>query len=39
MRRDAFEITMTLGAGRHDATIRTCDLGVDYVRFNSGYSS
>ena len=39
MRGDAFEITMTLGAGTHDATIRTCDLGVDYVRFNSDYSS
>lgn len=39
MRGDAFEMTMTLAAGRRDATIRTCDLGVDYVRFNSDYSS
>jgi len=39
MRGKDFDITMTLGAGKHAATILTCDLGVDYVRFNSDYSS
>ncbi len=39
MRGKEFDIAMTLGAGQHAATILTCDLGVDYVRFNSDYSS
>ena len=39
MRGKEFEIAMTLGAGKHEATILTCDLGVDYVKFNSDYSS
>jgi glutamate N-acetyltransferase / amino-acid N-acetyltransferase len=34
-----FEIVVDLAAGRHEAAILTCDLGVDYVRFNSDYSS
>jgi glutamate N-acetyltransferase/amino-acid N-acetyltransferase len=34
-----FAIDVDLGAGRHEATIVACDLGTDYVRFNSEYSS
>jgi N-acetylglutamate synthase/N-acetylornithine aminotransferase len=34
-----FAIDVDLGAGRHAATIVGCDLGTDYVRFNSEYSS
>jgi glutamate N-acetyltransferase/amino-acid N-acetyltransferase len=34
-----FAIDVELGAGRHEAAILTCDLGTDYVRFNSEYSS
>jgi glutamate N-acetyltransferase/amino-acid N-acetyltransferase len=36
---EEFAIEIDLGAGRHAATILTSDLGVDYVRFNSEYSS
>jgi glutamate N-acetyltransferase / amino-acid N-acetyltransferase len=34
-----FAVDVELGAGRYAATILTCDLGTDYVRFNSEYSS
>jgi glutamate N-acetyltransferase/amino-acid N-acetyltransferase len=34
-----FTIDIDLGEGRERAEILTCDLGVDYVRFNSDYSS
>ncbi|MBI2964449.1 MAG: bifunctional glutamate N-acetyltransferase/amino-acid acetyltransferase ArgJ [Deltaproteobacteria bacterium] len=34
-----FAIEIDLGAGAHAASVLTCDLGVDYVRFNSTYSS
>ena len=33
------EIVVDLGAGGEEAAILTCDLGVDYVRFNSDYTS
>ena len=39
MQGSEFAIDVDLGIGRHAATILTCDLGVDYVRFNSEYSS
>jgi glutamate N-acetyltransferase / amino-acid N-acetyltransferase len=39
MKGKEFEITVELGAGRERATMLTCDLGVDYVKFNSEYSS
>ena len=39
MRGKEFEIMMTLGAGKHEATVTTCDLGIAYVKFNSDYSS
>jgi glutamate N-acetyltransferase/amino-acid N-acetyltransferase len=34
-----FEIAVELGAGRGQAMMLTCDLGVDYVKFNSAYTS
>lgn len=34
-----FDIAVELGAGRERATMLTCDLGVDYVKFNSAYTS
>jgi glutamate N-acetyltransferase/amino-acid N-acetyltransferase len=39
MQRTEFTIEVALDAGRESASILTCDLGVDYVRFNSAYSS
>ena len=39
MQRNEFGIDIDLAAGRHRASILTCDLGVDYVKFNSDYSS
>ncbi len=33
------EIEADLGAGREESAILTCDLGVEYVKFNSEYSS
>lgn len=39
MRAAEFAIEIELGVGAHEARILTSDLGVDYVRFNSEYSS
>jgi glutamate N-acetyltransferase / amino-acid N-acetyltransferase len=39
MQRSEFEIECDLGAGRERAQMLACDLGVDYVEFNSEYSS
>jgi glutamate N-acetyltransferase/amino-acid N-acetyltransferase len=39
MRGKDFTIDIDLGEGSERAEILTCDLGVDYVRFNSEYSS
>ena len=39
MQRKDFTIDIDLGEGREQAAILTCDLGVDYVKFNSEYSS
>jgi glutamate N-acetyltransferase / amino-acid N-acetyltransferase len=39
MQRTEFTIEVDLDAGRESASILTCDLGLDYVRFNSDYSS
>jgi glutamate N-acetyltransferase / amino-acid N-acetyltransferase len=39
MQRKDFTIDIDLGEGRERAAILTCDLGVDYVKFNSEYSS
>jgi N-acetylglutamate synthase/N-acetylornithine aminotransferase len=39
MQRKDFTIDIDLGEGRERAEILTCDLGVDYVKFNSAYSS
>lgn len=39
MQREDFTIDIDLGEGRERAAILTCDLGVDYVKFNSEYSS
>ncbi len=39
MRRDAFTVTVDLGAGAGTATITTSDLTPAYVRFNSAYST
>ena len=39
MMRKEFDIEVDLGEGREQATVLTCDLGVDYVRFNSAYTS
>jgi glutamate N-acetyltransferase/amino-acid N-acetyltransferase len=33
------EIAVELGAGRHDATVWTCDLTYDYVRINADYTT
>ena len=39
MCRDRFDVEIDLGAGRATASMLTCDIGVEYVRFNSEYSS
>lgn len=39
MKRDAYVMTLRLGAGPGRATIVTSDLTEDYVRFNSAYTS
>jgi glutamate N-acetyltransferase/amino-acid N-acetyltransferase len=33
------EVAMELGAGRHAATVWTCDLSYDYVRINAEYTT
>lgn len=39
MKAAAFAIEIDLAVGSHQASVLTSDLGVDYVRFNSEYSS
>jgi glutamate N-acetyltransferase/amino-acid N-acetyltransferase len=39
MKGREFTIEVELGAGRDRASMLTCDLGVDYVKFNSAYTS
>ncbi|MGH7855827.1 MAG: bifunctional ornithine acetyltransferase/N-acetylglutamate synthase, partial [Candidatus Binatia bacterium] len=39
MKGREFAVDVDLGLGRHEASVLTCDLGVEYVRFNSEYSS
>jgi glutamate N-acetyltransferase/amino-acid N-acetyltransferase len=39
MMRKEFDIDVDLGEAREQASVLTCDLGVDYVRFNSAYTS
>jgi glutamate N-acetyltransferase/amino-acid N-acetyltransferase len=39
MKGREFTIDLDLGAGRDRASMLTCDLGVDYVKFNSAYTS
>jgi glutamate N-acetyltransferase/amino-acid N-acetyltransferase len=39
MKGREFTIEVDLGAGRDRASMLTCDLGVDYVKFNSAYTS
>jgi glutamate N-acetyltransferase / amino-acid N-acetyltransferase len=39
MKGREFTIEIDLGAGRERASMLTCDLGVDYVKFNSAYTS
>jgi len=39
MKGREFTIEVDLGAGRDRASVLTCDLGVDYVKFNSAYTS
>ncbi len=36
---DAVDVRIDLGAGDAEATFLTCDLSVDYVRFNSAYTT
>jgi glutamate N-acetyltransferase/amino-acid N-acetyltransferase len=39
MRRREVEVAVELGAGRHGATVWTCDLSYDYVRVNADYTT
>ena len=39
MKGREFTIDLELGAGRERGSMLTCDLGVDYVKFNSAYTS
>jgi glutamate N-acetyltransferase/amino-acid N-acetyltransferase len=39
MKGREFTIDLELGAGRERGSVLTCDLGVDYVKFNSAYTS
>jgi len=39
MRRDEVTIDVDLGAGRGSATVLTCDLTPEYVRFNAEYTT
>ncbi len=39
MKGSEFAIDLDLGAGRERACMLTCDLGVEYVKFNSSYTS
>jgi len=39
LRRPEIEVSVDLGAGRHAATVWTCDLSYDYVRINAEYTT
>ena len=39
MRAKEVEVALDLGAGRHAATVWTCDLSYDYVRINAEYTT
>ena len=39
MKRPEFAVRIDLGLGRGEHAVLTCDLGMNYVRFNSEYSS
>jgi len=39
MRAKEIELAVELGAGRHQATVWTCDLSYDYVRINADYTT
>jgi glutamate N-acetyltransferase / amino-acid N-acetyltransferase len=39
MRKDEVQITVDLGVGRASATVLTCDLTPEYVRFNAEYTT
>ncbi|MGC4948732.1 bifunctional glutamate N-acetyltransferase/amino-acid acetyltransferase ArgJ [Streptomyces sp. DT224] len=39
MRRDAVDITVTLGIGEGEATVYGCDLSADYIRVNADYTT
>ena len=39
LRASEIEVAVELGAGRHAATVWTCDLSYDYVRINAEYTT
>jgi glutamate N-acetyltransferase/amino-acid N-acetyltransferase len=39
LRKREVEVALELGAGRHTATVWTCDLSYDYVRINAEYTT
>lgn len=39
LRKPEVEVAVELGAGRHQATVWTCDLSYDYVRINADYTT
>jgi glutamate N-acetyltransferase/amino-acid N-acetyltransferase len=39
LRKKEVEVAVDLGAGRHEATVWTCDLSYDYVRINADYTT
>lgn len=39
LRKPEVEVAVALGAGRHEATVWTCDLSYDYVRINADYTT
>jgi glutamate N-acetyltransferase / amino-acid N-acetyltransferase len=39
LRANDIEVAVALGAGRHAATVWTCDLSYDYVRINADYTT
>jgi glutamate N-acetyltransferase / amino-acid N-acetyltransferase len=39
MAADEIEIIVDVGAGTHAATVLTCDLTPEYVRFNAEYTT
>jgi glutamate N-acetyltransferase / amino-acid N-acetyltransferase len=39
MARPEIEIAVDLGTGHHEATVLTCDLTPEYVRFNAEYTT